>query len=115
MPPLKCGPCSRAVGHKEVGMEFSKMGFESKFVGDVTLRLKRVEGQIRALREMIGAGDRDCEEILQQLSAATRALDRVTMLLLTTGMQICLRKEMEGKRGDGYSMEKIQKMFMRLR
>lgn len=96
-------------------MEFSKMGFESKFVGDVTLRLKRVEGQIRALREMIGAGDRDCEEILQQLSAATRALDRVTMLLLTTGMQICLRKEMEGKRGDGYSMEKIQKMFMRLR
>jgi hypothetical protein len=30
-------------------------------------------------------------------------------------MQICLRKEMEGKRGDGYSMEKIRKMFMRLR
>ena len=38
-------------------------------------RLARVEGQVRAVRRMIGA-DESCESIAQQLSAARRALDR---------------------------------------
>ena len=38
-------------------------------------RLARVEGQVRAVRRMIGA-DQSCESIAQQLSAARRALDR---------------------------------------
>ena len=38
-------------------------------------RLARIEGQVRAVRRMIG-DDRSCESIAQQLSAARRALDR---------------------------------------
>ena len=38
-------------------------------------RLARIEGQVRAVRRMIGA-DESCESIAQQLSAARRALDR---------------------------------------
>ncbi len=38
-------------------------------------RLARIEGQVRAVRRMIGA-DQSCEEIAQQLSAARRALDK---------------------------------------
>jgi len=38
-------------------------------------RLARIEGQVRALRRMIGA-DEACEDIAQQLSAARKALDR---------------------------------------
>ena len=38
-------------------------------------RLARIEGQVRAVRRMIGE-DSPCESIAQQLSAARRALDR---------------------------------------
>jgi len=38
-------------------------------------RLARIEGQVRAVRRMIGE-DEPCEAIAQQLSAARRALDR---------------------------------------
>jgi DNA-binding FrmR family transcriptional regulator len=38
-------------------------------------RLARIEGQVRAVRRMIGE-DQPCENIAQQLSAARRALDR---------------------------------------
>jgi len=38
-------------------------------------RLARIEGQVRAVRRMIGE-DQACESIAQQLAAARRALDR---------------------------------------
>ena len=38
-------------------------------------RLARIEGQVRAVRRMIGE-DEDCEDIAQQLAAARKALDR---------------------------------------
>jgi CsoR family transcriptional regulator, copper-sensing transcriptional repressor len=38
-------------------------------------RLARIEGQVRAVRRMIG-GEEPCEDIAQQLAAARKALDR---------------------------------------
>jgi len=38
-------------------------------------RLARIEGQVRAVRRMIGE-DQACEDIAQQLAAARKALDR---------------------------------------
>jgi DNA-binding FrmR family transcriptional regulator len=38
-------------------------------------RLARIEGQVRAVRRMIGE-DQSCEAIAQQLAAARKALDR---------------------------------------
>ena len=39
------------------------------------VRLARIEGQVRAVRRMIGE-DETCEDIAQQLAAARKALDR---------------------------------------
>lgn len=38
-------------------------------------RLKRVEGQVRALNGMVER-EEDCEKVVQQLAAARKALDR---------------------------------------
>jgi CsoR family transcriptional regulator, copper-sensing transcriptional repressor len=38
-------------------------------------RLKRVEGQLRAIRQLI-EGESDCEDVAHQLFAARRALDK---------------------------------------
>ena len=43
---------------------------------DLILRLKRAEGQLRGVQNMIEIGE-DCEKIAQQLSASRKALDRV--------------------------------------
>ncbi len=42
---------------------------------DIVNRLRRIEGQVRALAEMIDAG-RPCEDIAQQMSAARKAMDK---------------------------------------
>jgi DNA-binding FrmR family transcriptional regulator len=41
----------------------------------LTLRLKRIEGQLRGIQKMID-DNTDCERVAQQLSAARKGLDR---------------------------------------
>ncbi len=42
---------------------------------DVINRLKRIEGQVRGLIDMVEAG-RPCEDVAQQMSAARKAMDK---------------------------------------
>ncbi len=42
---------------------------------DVVNRLKRIEGQVRGLIDMVESG-RSCEDVAQQMSAARKAMDK---------------------------------------
>ena len=48
-------------------------------------RLRRIEGQIRAISEMVSDG-RPCEDVAQQMSAARRALERAYFHMMTCSM-----------------------------
>lgn len=48
-------------------------------------RLRRVEGQIRAISEMVADG-KPCEEVAQQMSASRRALERAYFHMMTCSM-----------------------------
>jgi DNA-binding FrmR family transcriptional regulator len=48
-------------------------------------RLARIEGQVRAVRNMIEEG-RECRDIITQVSAASTALDQVGFRLLSSGL-----------------------------
>ncbi|MEU3602783.1 metal-sensitive transcriptional regulator [Streptomyces sp. NPDC006798] len=52
-------------------------------------RLRRAQGQISGVIRMIEEG-RDCEEVVTQLAAASRALDRAGFAIIATGLQQCL-------------------------
>jgi DNA-binding FrmR family transcriptional regulator len=52
-------------------------------------RLRRIEGQIRGLQRMIEE-DRYCIDILEQISAANRALQSVALELLDDHMAHCV-------------------------
>jgi DNA-binding FrmR family transcriptional regulator len=52
-------------------------------------RLRRVEGQVRGLQRMVDE-DKYCIEILDQISAATRALQAVALELLDDHMSHCV-------------------------
>ena len=58
-------------------------------VGDVVKRLRRAEGQIAGVVRMLEAG-RDCEDIVTQLAAVSRALDKAGFALIATGLEQCL-------------------------
>ena len=49
--------------------------YRSEHQRDVVNRLKRIEGQVRALIDMVEAG-RPCEDLAQQMSAARKAMDK---------------------------------------
>lgn len=79
---------------------------------DIMLRLKRIEGQIRGLQRMIDEG-KDCAEVVNQLSAARKALDKVGFIILTHRMQECIKEK--GSSADSEkAMEEAMKLFLTL-
>jgi CsoR family transcriptional regulator, copper-sensing transcriptional repressor len=49
--------------------------FRDEHQRDVVNRLKRIEGQVRGLIEMVESG-RPCEDVAQQMAAARKAMDK---------------------------------------
>lgn len=56
---------------------------------DIMRRLRRIEGQVRGLQRMVEA-DNYCIDVLTQVSAATRALDSVALLMLDDHLSHCV-------------------------
>lgn len=69
-------------------------------------RLKRAQGQIGGIIAMIEAG-RDCEDIVTQLAAASRALDRAGVAIISTGLRQCLTESNGAETLDSAKMEKL--------
>lgn len=57
-------------------------------------RLKRIEGQIRGVLEMMEE-ERDCREVVTQLSAVRSAVDRTIGLIVASNLEACVRDELE--------------------
>jgi DNA-binding FrmR family transcriptional regulator len=67
---------------------------------DLQTRLSRAEGQLRGLHKMIGDGAY-CIDVLQQVSAVRRALDRLALILIRDHLESCVTEAMaERKPGD---------------
>ena len=54
-------------------------------------RLRRIEGQVRGIERMI-ANERDCVEVITQLTAVQAALDKVALGLLGAHARGCLSR-----------------------
>jgi len=56
---------------------------------DLLVRLRRIEGQVRGLQQMV-EDDRYCIDVLTQISAATKALQRVAVGMLDDHLRHCV-------------------------
>jgi DNA-binding FrmR family transcriptional regulator len=65
------------------------MELDETTLRDVVVRLRKVQGQLGGLVQMLEAG-RDCKEIITQLAAASRALDRVGFRIVASGLKECV-------------------------
>jgi len=81
-------------------------------VGDVVNRLRRAEGQIRGVIAMLETG-RDCAEVVTQLAAVCRALDRAGFKIIASGLQQCVTAA--GGPGEvAADLARMEKLFLSL-
>ena len=76
----------------------------------VIKRIKRAQGQLAGVLRMIEEG-RDCEDVVPQLAAVSRALDRAGFAIVATGLQQCLTS---GDSLDSVDVKKMEKLFLSL-
>jgi DNA-binding FrmR family transcriptional regulator len=81
-------------------------------VDDVRKRLRRVAGQVQGVERMLEEG-RECRDVLTQLSAASKALEQAGFRLIAAGLTYCVEHP-EQAEADGYPIDAVQKMFMKL-
>jgi DNA-binding FrmR family transcriptional regulator len=75
-------------------------------------RLRRIDGQVRGIQQMLVDG-RECRDVVTQISAASKALDQTGFKLVASGLTYCLNDPERAAR-EGYDIDDVQKMFMRL-
>lgn len=87
------------------------MQMDESAMTPVLNRLRRAQGQLAGVIAMIEAG-RDCKDVVTQLAAVSRALDRAGFKIVATGMRQCLAASEEG--APPMSEEELEKLFLTL-
>jgi DNA-binding FrmR family transcriptional regulator len=88
------------------------MQVDDDAVSAVLNRLRRAQGQLAGVIAMIEAG-RDCKDVVTQLAAVSRALDRAGFKIVATGLRECIA----GANADGsapMTEAELEKLFMAL-
>lgn len=88
------------------------MELPEETIDDLLKRLRRVEGQVRGIQQMLVDG-RECRDVVTQMSAATKALEQAGFKLVASGLTYCLN-DPDRAAEEGYSLEDVQRMFMKL-
>ncbi len=88
------------------------MEMPDEVIDDVRRRLHRVAGQVAAVERMLDDG-RECRDVVTQISAATKALEQVGFRLVAAGLTYCVTHP-EDAAAEGYPLEEVQRMFMKL-
>jgi DNA-binding FrmR family transcriptional regulator len=82
---------------------------DEQAAGPVLNRLRRAQGQLAGVIAMIESG-RDCQDVVTQLAAVARALDRAGYKIVADGMRQCMTGDSESP----MTGERLEKMFLTL-
>ena len=84
------------------------MDLDEQSIKAVLIRLRRVRGQVDGVITMIESG-RSCRDVVTQLAAASKALDRAGFSIMTNTLRTCLLAE------DGtteLNADELEKLFL---
>lgn len=81
-------------------------------IAPVLNRLRRAQGQLAGVISMIEQG-RDCADIVTQLAAVSRALDRAGFKIVATGLRDCIAGDGDGSAKPMTEAE-LEKLFLAL-
>lgn len=75
-------------------VRFEERKEKSVYDNDIKNRLKRIEGQVKAVLRMMEE-EKDCKEVVTQMSAARNALDRAIAVVVSTNLEQCVREQID--------------------
>lgn len=84
------------------------MQIDEEVSGDVIARLRRARGQIDGVIAMIEAG-RSCKDIVTQLAAASKAIDKAGFKVVASGIRQCVNED-----NPSMTSEELEKLFLSL-
>ncbi|GAA0196854.1 MULTISPECIES: metal-sensitive transcriptional regulator [unclassified Aeromicrobium] len=83
------------------------MHLEPEDTKAVALRMKRAHGHLASVIRMLEEGA-ECEDVVTQLAAVSKALSRSGFALVSTGMQKCVTE------GEDVDVARLEKVFLSL-
>jgi len=86
------------------------MHLEPASLTPVVNRLRRAQGQLAGVIRMLEE-DRDCADIVTQLAAVSKAVDKAGFAIISSGLQQCLQ---EGGDAAGRDRARLEKLFLSL-
>ncbi|MFM9379285.1 metal-sensitive transcriptional regulator [Gordonia sp. VNK21] len=85
---------------------------DDEAISTILNRLRRAHGQLAGVISMIEQG-RDCKDVVTQLAAVSRALDRAGFKIVATGLRECMVEE-DSAGGESLDIEQLEKLFLAL-
>jgi DNA-binding FrmR family transcriptional regulator len=85
-----------------------------KYDDDMKKRLRRVEGQVRGILRMMEE-DKDCRDVVTQLSAIRSAVDKTMALVVAVNLERCLLEEQEAGRDTGNLVKEAVELLVKSR
>ncbi|KLI07304.1 hypothetical protein A5731_05650 [Mycolicibacterium conceptionense] len=82
---------------------------DEESISAILNRLRRAQGQLSGVISMIEQG-RDCKEVVTQLAAVSRALDRAGFKIVATGLRECIT----GESDEPMDVAELEKLFLTL-
>ena len=79
-------------------------------VSAIAMRIKRAQGQFGAVARMLEEG-RNCEEIVTQMSAVSKAVNTAAFTLISASLKECI---VEDKSNSDAVTAQLQKLFLSL-
>ncbi|SDN20906.1 metal-sensitive transcriptional regulator [Alkalicoccus daliensis] len=77
-------------------------------------RVKRVEGQVRAVIRMMEE-EEDCRELVGQMAAARNAMDRAIGLVVSKNLEQCVREQIESGEDSEETIQEAVNMLVKTR
>lgn len=71
-------------------------------------RLRRAHGQLAAVIDAV-EDDGNCTDIVQQLSAVSKAIDRAGFLVISSALQECIGNDEDGEQEN---IDQLEKLFL---
>lgn len=75
-------------------------------------RLRRARGQLNAVIDMVEQ-ERSCKDVVTQLAAVSKALDRAGFKIISENIQECIARDGEPDE-DGVTLDELEKLFLSL-
>ncbi|TXH28546.1 MAG: transcriptional regulator [Mycobacterium sp.] len=85
---------------------------DQQSIDAVLARLRRAHGQLNGVITMIEEG-RDCKDVVTQLAAVSKALDRAGFKIVATGLRECITADNNGDPAPMTEAE-LEKLFLAL-